>query len=682
MDEDRRRVGAHRLDSGARVRRHDRRGTGMRQVVTQLVVGLVHADDGAMQAGQRWIAGERAVGDGGQRQDDREGRTLSGLARDGDRAAHQLHQALADRQSQAAAAEAACRGGFGLRERHEQAGERFRRHADAVVLDDKAQDGRVAVGRHGANAGVATPSRVAAAELDGIADQVDEHLAQARRVGQHLQREARVDEQLQVDLVAGRHRQQRVADAFDQFVQCQRLALQIQSPRLDLREVEDLVDDAQERQRRAANDAHGLAVRLGQVAVGQHFDHADHAVHRRADLVAHGGQERALGPIGGLGGFAGLLEFRRALGDATLQVGVDGTDLGLGALLLGDVDAEDRDAIRRRQDAHLEATLQARRKDRHDFALLRRPLGHATLQQAEDLDRLDTGMGLHEASADQRLGRPVGLPRRGAIDVAAAPVGIDDLAALDHVVQGMAISLGALLQRLRHFLALGGVVEGGDHQAHAGLVRQAQADIRWKDAPVLAPTMQARPIVRRAGRRRRQEQPAHQRVEFGAVFVRQQDIDALSDQVEAHPAEHRLRLAVDVHDLAVGIELDRGVARKLEELAQLTLVDRRFPRRPFGVQRPLASLQQGSDQLLVGLRQLRAVAFAQAQLGDDDVLLEARDLGASLPGRVVHLGNVGREIVDRLGWIRRRLAHGARPVGGAARTISYTSEQVGGTRSP
>ena len=41
----------------------------------------------------------------------------------------------------------------------------------------------------------------------------------------------------------------------------------------------------------------------GQRRVEHQFGHADDGVHRRADLVAHVGQERALGPIGGLGGF-------------------------------------------------------------------------------------------------------------------------------------------------------------------------------------------------------------------------------------------------------------------------------------------------------------------------------------------------------------------------------------------
>ena len=41
--------------------------------------------------------------------------------------------------------------------------------------------------------------------------------------------------------------------------------------------------------------------------VEQQAAHADHRVHRRADLVAHGRQERALGLVGGLGGGARFL---------------------------------------------------------------------------------------------------------------------------------------------------------------------------------------------------------------------------------------------------------------------------------------------------------------------------------------------------------------------------------------
>ncbi|MGP0074653.1 MAG: hypothetical protein ACLPWF_22300 [Bryobacteraceae bacterium] len=43
-----------------------------------------------------------------------------------------------------------------------------------------------------------------------------------------------------------------------------------------------------------------------QLCLEQNFGKTDNAVHRRADLVAHVGQEFALGAAGGFGGFLGL----------------------------------------------------------------------------------------------------------------------------------------------------------------------------------------------------------------------------------------------------------------------------------------------------------------------------------------------------------------------------------------
>ena len=71
-----------------------------------------------------------------------------------------------------------------------------------------------------------------------------------------------------------------------------------------------------------------LALLGGEVGVERQLGHAEDAVHRRADLVAHVGQELALGPAGRLGRFLGLLQ------------------LLLGPLALGDV-PEDRLRCRR-----------------------------------------------------------------------------------------------------------------------------------------------------------------------------------------------------------------------------------------------------------------------------------------------------------------------------------------------
>ena len=67
-------------------------------------------------------------------------------------------------------------------------------------------------------------------------------------------------------------------------------------PGLDLREVEDVVDDPQESFGRAA-DTGGVLVLFGvEVGAEQQLVEPDHGVHRRADLVAHGREELRLQP--------------------------------------------------------------------------------------------------------------------------------------------------------------------------------------------------------------------------------------------------------------------------------------------------------------------------------------------------------------------------------------------------
>ncbi len=55
-------------------------------------------------------------------------------------------------------------------------------------------------------------------------------------------------------------------------------------------------------------DAERFALLGRQFGVEQQFRHADDAVHRRADFVAHIGEELAFGAVGRLGRVAGLLE--------------------------------------------------------------------------------------------------------------------------------------------------------------------------------------------------------------------------------------------------------------------------------------------------------------------------------------------------------------------------------------
>ncbi len=80
--------------------------------------------------------------------------------------------------------------------------------------------------------------------------------------------------------------------------------VELHAARLDLGEVEDVVEHHQQRLARLAHDGQALALFRVQLAHGHDLGHGQHAVQRRADLVAHVGQEMRLQDVGGLGGVA------------------------------------------------------------------------------------------------------------------------------------------------------------------------------------------------------------------------------------------------------------------------------------------------------------------------------------------------------------------------------------------
>ena len=126
-------------------------------------------------------AGRRGVGSSGRRQRNAEPerRALAGPAVHADLAAHQLHESLADRQSQPRAAVLAGRGRIGLGERLEEPVDAVGGNADAGVGDFEPDGGPAGLPLR-APTFTATSPRLG--ELHGVADQVDQHLPQPRVV--------------------------------------------------------------------------------------------------------------------------------------------------------------------------------------------------------------------------------------------------------------------------------------------------------------------------------------------------------------------------------------------------------------------------------------------------------------------------------------------------------------------
>ena len=152
----------------------------------------------------------------------------------------------------------------------------------------------------------------------------------------------------------------------------------------------------------------------------QQLRQADHAAHRRADLVAHVGEELALGAGGALGPRGRLGERRGALADARLEAGQRLAQRGVRRLAIGHRLPQVAVALAEARDHRLEIALQRLHLDggpgvdrprrgeqaaRADLArlldqLLDRP-GHAARRQAGERDG-DDQAAQHPRGGDAR----------------------------------------------------------------------------------------------------------------------------------------------------------------------------------------------------------------------------------------------------------------------------------------
>ena len=151
-----------------------------------------------------------------------------------------------------------------------------------------------------ADAGDGDDHLAVAGELDRVADEIVEDLAQSSGIAAQMHRHFWPDESGQLKPLAVGLRGEQVHRVVDDFAQFKVGDLEVEFARLDLGEIENVVDDDEER---FAADPHGageFALLGRQVGHQQQVGHADDAVHRRANFVAHVGQELALHPVGRL----------------------------------------------------------------------------------------------------------------------------------------------------------------------------------------------------------------------------------------------------------------------------------------------------------------------------------------------------------------------------------------------
>jgi len=164
-------------------------------------------------------------------------------------------------------------------------------------------------------------------ELDRVADQVHEHLAQAGRVAAHRARHVGCHFREQLEMLFARPHGEQAGRGVHHLRYVERDRFELQVLGFDLGVVEDVVQDHQERFRRRAYQLQGAALLGRQLGIEDQLHEAEHGVHRGADLVAHVREERRTGPGKALGEVARLTHHRFGALGGLLAHGQAGRDL-------------------------------------------------------------------------------------------------------------------------------------------------------------------------------------------------------------------------------------------------------------------------------------------------------------------------------------------------------------------
>ena len=228
----------------------------------------------------------------------------TGFGLDPDPSTHHFHQTPADGQTQARAAEFPCGASIRLAKGLEQVGGLFLRHPYAGVFDI---DGQLDTSIRGLANGDIQFDVASFGELDGIVDQIDQNLPQTQRIANQVVRHiwSHMNQELQT-LFMGleSHHGHHIAE---HVIQPERYVLDDQFVRLDFREVENIVDDAEQRGARTMDFGDIVALLGRQFSFQAEMRQANDGIHGRPDFMAHVGQEHALGLGRRLGFFPGGL---------------------------------------------------------------------------------------------------------------------------------------------------------------------------------------------------------------------------------------------------------------------------------------------------------------------------------------------------------------------------------------
>ncbi len=185
------------------------------------------------------------------------------LAFQPDASAHQLDQPPADGEAEARAAVLARGGHVGLGERLEQLRRLLLGHADAGVAHGKLELHLFARAFEQLDV---QPDFAVLGELDGVVDEVRQDLAESERVAEQKFRDARRDVGQKLEPFLVRLLRRERGDGADDFVELEVGGFEVELAGLDLGEIEDVVDDGQQRGAGVVDLADVVALLRGELA--------------------------------------------------------------------------------------------------------------------------------------------------------------------------------------------------------------------------------------------------------------------------------------------------------------------------------------------------------------------------------------------------------------------------------
>ena len=217
----------------------------------------------------------------------------TGQSIDADLAAHQFGQAARDGEAETGAAVLARRRVVRLFEGVEEARQGVGRDADAAVayFEAHAHLAFAFVEEAGAQDDVA-----GFGEFHGVHRVIEQRLLQAHRVAAQRGGELGALD-VEPQSLGPRAFGDDGADRVEQVADVDRCVVEREFAGLDLRDVENVVDDSEQVAGRGVDRLQAFGLSGRHALAAQDVDHADDAVQRRADLVAHVGEESALGDI-------------------------------------------------------------------------------------------------------------------------------------------------------------------------------------------------------------------------------------------------------------------------------------------------------------------------------------------------------------------------------------------------